>query len=355
MQFPSYRCAERSSRIVKVKSFINYSLSLGLTLLFMYLAFRGKDMGQLWASVSGVPLIWFVVLTIGGLVSHLLRAWRWQYLLYPIKPDVSLRNSFSAVMIGYLVNNVLPRVGEFVRPVAIGKLEHISRSAAFGTVILERIIDMITFVLVLLLVLLFYSASFAKLFPMFANIEWVFLAGSTTMLAVFVFIFLKAEYVFSLLRRVSGFLPERVQSKAGRLIDSFLRGLAASKHTGNYLMIVLTSLGVWGLYTVLMYLPFFPFGMIETNGLNLSSATILMVVSGIAFALPTSGGFGSYHLFTAFVLIQLFNVDPVIAAGYALYTHSLGFISTSIVGLYYLMVDKIHVVAIVSEPQPSTE
>ncbi|MGE5314018.1 MAG: lysylphosphatidylglycerol synthase transmembrane domain-containing protein [Acidobacteriota bacterium] len=335
---------------MKLKSIINYSLSLGLTLLFMYLAFRGKDMGQLWASVSNVSLGWFVLLTVGGTISHLIRAWRWQYILYPIKPDVSLRNSFSAVMIGYLVNNVLPRVGEVVRPVAIGKLEKISRSAAFGTVILERLIDLITFVFFLLLVLLLYAASFAKLFPGVANIEWVFLAIAVASLAAFVFIFLKAELVFSLVRRAIVVLPEAIRKKAERIVDSFLTGFGASKHSGNFLMIAVTSLMIWGLYIVLMYIPFFPFGLIGVYGLDFSSATILMVVSGIAFAVPTPSGFGSYHLLMAMVLSKLFDVDPVVAAGYTLYTHSLGFISTTIVGLYYLAVDKIHVVEIVSEP-----
>jgi glycosyltransferase 2 family protein len=326
-------------------------LSFGLTLLFMYLAFRGKDMHQLWASVSGVPFIWFVILTIGGTLSHVLRAWRWQYLLAPIKSDVTLRNSFAAVMIGYLVNNVLPRVGEVVRPVAIGKLEKISRSAAFGTVILERLIDLITFGLILLFVLLLYAASFAKLFPSLANAEWMALIGSALLLVVFVLVFLNAEYVFSMLLRLSQFLPEKIRGKASKFIDSFLTGFGASKNTGNYFMIAATSLVIWVSYIVIMYLPFFPFGLIAGNGLDFSSATILMVVSGIAYAVPTPSGFGSYHFFTAFVLSRLFNVDPVVAAGYALYTHSIGFISTSAVGIYYLLVDKIHVVEIVSQPQ----
>ncbi|HLP17571.1 MAG TPA: lysylphosphatidylglycerol synthase transmembrane domain-containing protein [Bacteroidota bacterium] len=338
-----------------MKSIINYSLSFGLTLLFMYLAFRGKDMGQLWESVSGVSFIWFVVLALGGTISHVVRAWRWQYLLYPIKPNVSLRNSFSAVMIGYLVNNILPRVGEVVRPVAIGKLERISRSAAFGSVILERILDLITFGVILLLVLLFYASSFAKLFPTLANVEWVVLALSSTMLVVCVFVFLKAEFVFSLARKMTALLPRSFHTKAERIIDSFLTGFGASKQKGSFFMIAFTSLIIWVSYIVVMYLPFYPFGMIGTNGLDFSSATILMVVSGIAYAVPTPSGFGSYHFFTAFVLAKLFNVDTTVAAGYALYTHSLGFISTSVVGVYYLIVDKIHIVEIVSEPQSSID
>lgn len=340
---------------MKFKSFLNYLLSFVLTVFLMYLAFRGKDMGQLWTSMSGVSWIWFVILVIGGTLSHLARAWRWQYILYPIKPNVTLRNSFSAVMIGMLVNNVLPRVGEFVRPVALGKLEKISRSAAFGTVVLERVIDLLTFVMILLLVLFFYASSFTKLFPYLADIEWVFLVGSAAMLIGCVVVFLHAGYVFSFLRRLAVFLPKGMRGKVETIIDSFLTGFAASKHTGNYVMIAVTSLLIWGLYIVLMYLPFFAFDMMGPYHLDFSSATILMVVSGVAYAVPVQGGFGSYHFFTAFVLSKLFNVDPVVAASYALYTHSLGFISTTIVGLYYFIVDKIHVAEFVAEPAASVD
>jgi hypothetical protein len=317
----------------------------------MYLAFRGKDMRQLWTSISAVPLSWFVILSIGSMASHLARAWRWQYLLEPIKPNVTLRNSFSAVMIGILVNNVLPRVGEVVRPVAIGRLEKISRSAAFGTVVLERIIDMITFVLILLVVLFFYASSFTKLFPSLANVEWLFLVGSAGMLILCTVVFLRAEFVFSFLQRINAFMPQGIRLKIEKIIESFLTGFAASKNTGSYMMIAVSSLAVWVLYIVLMYLPFFAFNMMGTYHLDFSSATILMVVSGFAYAVPTPSGFGSYHFFTAFVLARIFNVDPMVASSYALYTHSLGFLSSTAVGLYYLLKDKIHVAEIVAEPQ----
>jgi glycosyltransferase 2 family protein len=263
---------------------------------------------------------------------------------------VSLRNSFSAVMIGYLVNNVLPRVGEVVRPVAIGKLEHISRSAAFGTVVLERIIDLITFVLILLLVLFFYASSFTQLFPTLAHVEWVFVSGSALMLILCGLVFFKPEFVFSLLRRVTAFIPKNVRGPIEKVLDSFLTGFGASKHPGNYAMIIVTSIAIWVFYIILMYLPFFAFNMMGAYNLDFSSATILMVVSGVAFAVPTPSGFGSYHFFTFFVLSRLFNVDPVIASSYALYTHSLGFISTTVVGLYFLIKDKIHIATIVAEP-----
>src|SRR5271157_3926498 len=133
-----------------VKTYIRYGVSFIVMALFMFLAFRGKNFGSIWDCLSSVHWIWVVYLIVGGVLSHLARAWRWQYLLAPIKENVTLRNSFSAVMIGYMVNNFLPRVGEVVRPYTLGKLENISKTAVFGTVVIERVIDIITFFSILL-------------------------------------------------------------------------------------------------------------------------------------------------------------------------------------------------------------
>ncbi len=130
-----------------MKSFVKNTLStlfsIGLALFFLYFAFRGKDANAIWHSLIDVHWLWFVALFVGSALSHLIRAWRWKYLLQPIKKDISLRNAFSVTMIGYLINNVVPRLGEFVRPYAMKKLEGVSKSATMGTIILERIQDIV--------------------------------------------------------------------------------------------------------------------------------------------------------------------------------------------------------------------
>ena len=331
-----------------VKASARYLLSFLVTALFLYLAFRDKDFSAVWKTLSGVHWSWIVYLMIGGVLSHLARAWRWQYLLIPVKENVSLRNSFSAVMIGYMVNNFLPRVGEVVRPYTLGRLESISKTAAFGTVIIERVIDIITFFSILLAVLFFYSSSFAELFPSFASMEPLFLAGSIICLALFVLFFFKAEFFLSLFRRLLVVLPDKLRMKIEHLFDSFLSGFAISKHPGQFFMIIVTSYIIWGLYLLLMYLPFYAFDMIGLHGLNFGSATVLMVVSTVAFAFPTPSGFGTYHSFTSFALTRLYHVDGVTALSYTILTHEIGVFITTVFGLYYFFKDNVRVTEVVS-------
>ncbi len=326
-----------------VKNSLSTLFSILLSGLFLYLAFRGKDIGMLWRSLIEVPWGWFVLLFVGSALSHVLRAWRWKYLLYPIKQDVSLRNSFSVIMIGYLINNVVPRLGEFVRPYSMKRLEGISRSATMGTIVLERILDLVTFAMFVLTVFAMYSHQFVIWFPSMANFEWLFVAGAAVMMIVFILMFLKAEMMLQFAKRFLGLLPVRMRMTAEKIFDSFITGFQASKYPGNYFMIAVTSILIWLSYIVLLYVPFFIYDFSRNPEINFGAAAVLNVASGFAFALPTPSGIGSYHAFTLFALTEMFKVDPAEALSYAVYTHAVGFLTTTILGLYFFIVDKMHV------------
>jgi len=326
-----------------IKNTLSMIFSVALAALFLYLAFRGKDINVIWHSLIDVHWGWFVVLFIGSIISHFFRAWRWKYLLHPIKENVSIRNTFSVTLIGYLINNVVPRLGEFVRPYALKKLEGISKSAVMGTIILERILDIVTFALVVLTVLAIYAEPFGVWFPAMAQFEWLFFVGAVGMMIIFVLIFLKAEVLFRFLKKFLFLFPQNLREQIEKIFDSFLSGFRAANTSGNYFMIAVTSVLIWVSYIVLLYIPFFIYDFPARNQLNFGSAAILQVASGLAFAMPTPSGIGSYHSFTSFVLIQLFSVDAMQALSYAVYTHAVGFLTTTILGLYYFFVDKIHV------------
>jgi len=330
-----------------MKTFIKNTLqtlfSIGLAGIFLYLAFRGKDINEIWHSLIDVHWSWFVILFIGSLLSHVFRAWRWKYLLYPIKENISLRNAFSVTMIGYLINNVVPRLGEFVRPYAMGKLEGVSKSATMGTIVLERILDLVTFALIVLTVLSVYAEPFAAWFPSMAQFEWLFFVGAVIMLLIFIMMFLKSETLFGIIKRFSFLLPKKLKIQADHIFDSFLTGFKAAKHPANFFMIAVTSILIWVSYIFLLYVPFYIYDFPQANGLNFGSATVLQVASGLAFALPTPSGIGSYHSFTSFTLTQLFNINPEKALSYSIYTHAVGFLATTVIGLFYFFKDKIHV------------
>jgi uncharacterized membrane protein YbhN (UPF0104 family) len=97
----------------------------------------------------------------------------------------------------------------------------------------------------------------------------------------------------------------------------------------------------------MMYLPFYAFGLTERYGLDLRSAAVVQAISSIGYMAPTPGSTGPYHYFTVQCLTKLYGVDPELALSYATVTHAIGYLSMTVVGLYYFWVDKLHIADVV--------
>jgi glycosyltransferase 2 family protein len=332
----------------RIKKFLQTSFGFLIAAVFMYLAFRGVSVKDLWASLQDVNYLWAASVIPIALLSHWLRAVRWAYLLSPVKQNVSTRSLFSAVMIGFMVNNVLPRVGEFTRAYAIGRSEGISKSSAFGTVVVERIIDMVTFLFILCLVLFLSPHS---LDPFFDNVDAVrplFFVGSIVFLGSFVLLFFKGESLFRLLNLLKHIVPKRFESRYQQLVDSFLTGFAVTKMPGKILSIVVMSLLIYFFYALSLYVSFYAFSAMSGSNLDFGAAVILLTISTIAFALPAPGALGTYHSFLTAALIGLYGVDKMTALSYSIITHETGYLITTVVGLYYFIKDHIRISDVVN-------
>ncbi len=310
--------------------------------VFLYFAFRGTDFGRLWEILTKANYWWTLASLPVLVLSHAIRTWRWKYFLRPIKKDLRYRNLFSSLMVGYMMNNVLPRAGEFVRPYAIGKLEGISRSAAFGTVLIERLFDVLSFMILIIMIPLVYKG------PLLQNFPWLEEAGiwitvaTLLILAFFGYLMQRRDIVEYLL----GFITRRVSEQKAKLIErivhSFLDGFLFMKEPKNYLMITLQSIVIWGLYIVMMYLPFYSFGLTENYHLDWGSAWVVEAISSIGIVIPTPGSVGPYHYFTIESLTKLYGVDEELARSYATVTNAVGFIGITLIGTYYFFRDKLH-------------
>jgi uncharacterized protein (TIRG00374 family) len=244
-----------------LKTFLKYALSIGLTLLFLYFAFKGTDFEDLWRILSRANYWWALAMIPPLFISHLLRTWRWEYMMRPIKQGMKFHNLFSALIVGYMLNNVLPRAGELARPYAIGKLEGVSRSAALGTVLVERLFDMLSFLLVIALVPLLYSGPLTQVFPWLESAGIWITVVTVSVLVLFTFLMLRRDVVVWLLN----FVTRRLSPKHARLVEhiahSFLDGFLFIKETKNYFMIGVLSILIWLFYIPMMYFPFFSFGL----------------------------------------------------------------------------------------------
>ncbi len=326
---------------MSAKKILSTILSFFLAAFFLYFAFRGVNASQLWSSLRGANYWWILPLVPIALVSNWIRALRWSYLLNPIKPETSVRNLFSAVMIGYAFNNLFPRAGELVRPLVVGKLEHISRSAAFGTVVVERILDFIAFYFIAAIVL---AISPNALDPIVANPDAIrpfLLLLSLGALAIFVVLFFKGDAMLRVVQRLMRLFPKRIEARVEKVLSAFISGFGVSKMRNKLGIVSALSLLMWGLYALGLYIPFFAFESLRTLDYDFGAAVLLLVVTSIAWVLPAPGAMGTYHSFLTVAMTKLYGVDPATALSFAIVTHEVGYIVIMAVGGYYFFRDHI--------------
>jgi uncharacterized protein (TIRG00374 family) len=327
----------------KIKQVLRSLVSFAVAGFFLYLAFRGTNFADLWISLKGVNYWWISLLVPIALLSHWVRAVRWGYLLAPVKANTSRRNLFSGVMIGYMVNNALPRVGELVRPYVLGKLEGISKTSALGSVVIERILDFLTFYFIVSIVLFAYPSSLGPFFEHVNTVRPLLLASSIVCFFLFVLLFFKARTFVSYAAKLRVLLPKKYHARFDSMLDSFQSGLAVSTMKESFFIIIVLSLFMQALYALGLYIPFFAFSSMASLNLDFGASIVLLTISSIAFVLPAPGGLGTYHSFMTFTLMKLYNVDNTTALSYSLITHEVGYILVTVVGMYFFVKDHVRI------------
>jgi glycosyltransferase 2 family protein len=338
----------------KLKNTIKLATSIAIMVFFLYVSFRGTDFPKLMQILAGANYWWVLAMLPILVVSHLLRTWRWAYLLRPIKKNLRFRNLFSALIVGYMMNNLLPKVGELVRPYAVGKLEGVSRSAAFGTVLVERIFDVLSLMAVIILIPLVYSGPLTEQLPWLEETGIWLTVCTLAVFGFFVFLMFRRDIVVRILRSITGWLSPRRAQLVERITHSFLDGFLFLKQPRHYFPIALLSVLIWGLYIVMMLAPFYAFNMTEDYGLGWGAAMVVQGISSIGIVIPTPASAGPYHYFTIQTLTKLYAVDEEVARSYATVTNAVGAIGITLIGFFYFLKDRLHMGEVLKEDRVET-
>jgi glycosyltransferase 2 family protein len=252
-------------------------------------------------------------------------------------------------MIGYGVNFVVPRVGEISRAALIGKWEGLSRSSMFGTVIIERVIDVIFLGLTLLLSVYLSNDLFIS-FPWLESTLYItFVLMLIAILFLYLTIRLKEKFYSIIIKVVSRF-SVKLAAKAAHIFEMLTEGFASLKGTRNYIMTILLSVGIIFIYALTAYIGFFTLGMQDMGiRVNFELGWILMSISAIGTVIPTPGGTGSYHALAKSVLV-LFGFGLNISLAYAFLTHIISFfliIFLALISLFLLNKQHINLLKVV--------
>jgi uncharacterized protein (TIRG00374 family) len=308
-------------------------IGTGISLALLIYLFAGVDYGRLWLSLGSADLSLLLIASVLLVGTLVMRAWRWQYLLKPLK-SVRFSNSMSATAIGLMANMILPvRLGEIVRAVVLGQRERIDKRASFATVVVDRLLDGFTILFILLVLLIVAPLPFDQ--GWHQRLRWGGVAFFLLYTGVFVLLFYlhrAPTQVLQGLRQVCSPLPRRWVDGICRFLESFSQGLHTLDRREYLGQIVVTSLLLWisiGLYNFLVVLAFH-LHLPPTVGF------ILLVAQAAAVMLPASPGFVGTHHAASVACLSLWGVAPEAALSVALVMHAIGYFLTVAIGAVYL-------------------
>jgi uncharacterized protein (TIRG00374 family) len=306
-----------------------------ISVLFIWLALRGLHLEEFWDSVGQANYFWLLPGIGVYFVGVWVRAWRWHYLLGPIK-KIPTKTMFPITTIGYMGNNIYPaRAGEALRAVILKRKEGVSISASLATIIVERIFDgvvMLAFVFVNLpeLAKLTGSSGFVGNIQQVAVIgTGVFLGALAVFLVAAMFPSIMAKFGLWFIYRLT---PRRLHERIISLMNKFLDGLASLRSPFNVLMVFFTSVLIWlletGKYWFVMHA--FKFSL---------SFFALMLMNGIvnlATTIPSAPGYIGTFDAPGIAVLTAYGVDHSVAAGYTLVLHVALWLPITLLGAYYM-------------------
>ena len=323
------------SQILKVAGF----LALGIVLL--YFAFRGIAFDELGKTLREANFWWIGLSLLFAFLSFFSRARRWVLLIEPLGFKPTFRNTYHSLMVGYLSNFALPRLGEVTRCVTLGNREKIPVDSLIGTVIIERVIDLVMLLLILLFLLFSWMEKFGAFFsenifdPLRQKVTaafggmflfWMLVIGAMGLILLLLFLFRKPLGRIKLVSRIVDFLKG--------ILDG-LKSIYKMKRKWEF---IIHSFLIWFLYILMTWV--IVFALKETSSLTLIDGIFLLVIGGLGMSAPVTAGFGAFHWITSRGLVFVYGLTLEQGGAYAILAHEPNSLFTVLLGTisYILLV-----------------
>lgn len=314
----------------RLQNILKYTIFLLVGALFLYLAFQNTDLEKLAQDFAQANYFYVILSMIMGYLAFISRGLRWNLLLEPMGKTPKKWNSIHAITIGYLVNAAVPRAGELARCTSLRSTDQIPVNRLFGTVMLERMIDglillslmLLTLILELDKLLSFFDEAFGRERPDQASILWKIALGLAG-LAILVLLYLFRER----------FKHLPFYSKVRDFWHGFKEGFksfAKLRHKGLFFA---HTLFIWAMYYLMIYIVVF--ALPATSHVDPSSGLFLMILGGLGMVVPSPGGIGSYH-YLVMLGMGVLGVSASDGVSFATLVHGGQFVMTVISGFIAL-------------------
>ncbi|NQZ75215.1 MAG: flippase-like domain-containing protein [Ekhidna sp.] len=313
-----------SRRIIDV---LKVLISTGLAAVLLYLVFRNIDWSDFLSKTKSVDYSWVVLSIMLSVLAYVARAYRWNIILAPLGFKLKTRRTLLAVIIGYLANLALPRLGEVTRCGVLKRNDDVPVATALGSVVTERIIDFLTLIFLFCLSLLWEFDRIVTFFSdAYASVE------------------LPAYFIYSIvIAGIVGFVAvvliirkrDQIGGKFGKILKAFFEGVLSLRDISNVRGFVLSTILLWVVYYFMSYIIIF--SLPETSHLGIGVGFMLLVTGGIALSIPVQNGFGTYHGMIAAMLL-LYGIDKTTGLFLATLLHTSQIVAVAVFGTVALII-----------------
>jgi uncharacterized protein (TIRG00374 family) len=318
---------------------------LALAALLVGLFLRNVDLRGVVREIARAHPGW-LLLSLATMFANLaVRAWRWQYLLEPLG-KTRFGNAFRATAVGFAANSILPaRAGEVIRPYFLARHEGMSATGAFATVILERVLDLIT-VLVLLAVYVFmFGRDMTAANPVaFAAVKWAGATAALGSLITLAVLFVLAGDPARLRRalaRLEEILPSRLAGLLAKIAEKFAIGLGAIRRPSRLAVALVLSLPLWLCIGAGIWAAAVAFHL----DVPFTGSFLLQSLLVIGVAVPTPGAVGGFHEAYRVGVTSFFGAPNDAAIGSAIVLHAFSILPSLLLGLFFAAQDGLNVAA----------
>ena len=296
------------------------------------------NLASVWAQVKRARIDLLVAGFFAVILTYVIRAWRWQYLLHPIGPT-RFRTAFRTTVIGFAALGVLPaRAGDVLRPYLLARQEGLLVSATLATIVMERVLDLIA-VLALLALYVWGIADSAALPPaLLRGIEVSSALAGAVAIALMGVMWVLAthpERIGGLVFAMARVLPHAVADRLAGLARTFSGGFAAAREPRALAAAVAWSFPLWLAIAAEAWLVTIAFGI----AMPFSGTFLLQALLVIGVAVPTPGAVGSYHEAYRIGVTTFFGAPEDTAVAAAIVTHAISYFPVVLAGIVFMAQD----------------
>lgn len=297
----------------------------------MYLAFKNQSPKALITQLKDINYLWVLISMLFGFIAIVSRGLRWVILLQNLSFSVSKQNSIYAVAIGYFTNIAIPRAGEITRCTSLNQTENIPVDKLFGTIILERAIDFIILISLVLLVLILKFELFLKFLAVIFEGQTPDLGsliiGGLSATALLIILFVLTKKIFK---------KSTVYIKIKKFVIGMKDGFKSINGLKNKSGFWAHTFIIWFMYLLMTYVCFF--SIEATRILNIVDGLYTMVIGGFGMVAPVQGGIGAYHYIVK-VGLMILDISEDSSLLFATVVHTAQTLMTlSVGGISILMV-----------------